>query len=72
MSTTAAIILEQIKALPVEDRIVLAKLFRDWETQTASVESPEWPDFAGRMRSIFGSRKIEGDPQEFWDEERGC
>ena len=75
MHERAAAILEAIKALPAEERTAFTRLFHDWEGASGEVAQQEagteWPDFAGRMKAIFGERVISGDPQDFWDEERG-
>lgn len=75
MSDRVTTILEAVKALPEREKAEFTELFHHWvsanhESQSLS-EKPEWPDFAGRIRAIFGERILPGDPQEFWDEERG-
>ena len=75
MSVRVEAILEAVTALPVDEREVFTKLFQDRQTtREKSLErdtTVQWPDFAGRMKAIFGKRAIPGDPQEFWDDERG-
>ena len=75
MNARVEAILEEVKALPFNERAEFARLFHEWQTVGNKSEEPtaavEWPDFAGRMKAIFGERTILGDPQTFWDEERG-
>ncbi len=71
----AAALLEKVKALPMGEQHTFARLFQGWEVTRSKTQQlndvAQWPDFAGRMKVIFGERTIPGDPQEFWDEERG-
>lgn len=75
MGERASSILEEVKALPASEREVFATLFDQWKVtsreQQTQAGASAWPDFAGRVKALFGERTIPGNPQEFWDEERG-
>ena len=79
VSNKVTAILEEVRALPSTDREVFARLFHVLdaageakpEPAADETKSVQWPDFAGRMKATFGERVLPGDPQEFWDEERG-
>ena len=71
---SAAEIIKQIAALPPHERVRFEQLLRSMESSVRSsvrAESkPVWPDFAERLRGIYGDAVVP-DSQALIDEERG-
>ena len=55
---SAAQLLEQVKSLPSEERAAFVREFRQWEIRENGPSKPSqsfvMPDYAGRLRKIFG------------------
>ena len=71
---SATDILNELKTLPPGEQAAFDRLFRQWQTASASSKpSPKnraWPDFLTRLRNIYGS-KTTGDSQSLISELRG-
>ena len=71
---SATDILNELKTLPPGEQAAFDRLFREWQSATASAKSSPkngaWPDFHSRLRSIYGN-KITGDSQSLISELRG-
>jgi hypothetical protein len=65
---SASELIEQLKALPAEDREVFMRLLRELETPSAPAASEgagapaagDWPDFGARLRRIYGNKVVAG------------
>ena len=70
---SAAEIIRQVAALPPEERTVFLELLRDMQNgdrPNKPHSGPEWPDFAQRLRSIYGD-KVVPDSEQIIAEGRG-
>ena len=70
---SATDILNELKTLSPGEQAAFDRLFRQWQSATASKPSQKnraWPDFLTRLRSIYGD-KTTGDSQSLISELRG-
>ena len=71
---SATDILNELKTLPPGEQAAFDRLFRQWQSATASARPAQknsaWPDFLVRLRNIYGN-KTTGDSQSLISELRG-
>jgi hypothetical protein len=68
MGVSALELIEQLRTLPAREQADFARLFRQMQEQspgaasaTAQAASPrQWPEFAARLRRIYGDRVVPG------------
>jgi hypothetical protein len=66
-------LIQQVAALPPQERTLFERLFRTLDQgkfTPPSPSNPEWPDFGERLRGIYGD-KVAPDSQNIIDEGRG-
>jgi hypothetical protein len=69
---SAVELIEKIKLLPAGEQAAFAALFHEWELAHGHlVPTPlgkpfQMPDYEGRLRRLFPSGGLPGDPQAFW------
>jgi len=72
MAMSAAELFRQVAALPPKERALFLQLVQGMENGAPAPPpgTPPWPDFAQRLRSIYGE-KLAPDSQSIIDEGRG-
>lgn len=72
MTTRAAEVFEQVKALTADERSQLATLMRELNSLESSEPNSSFkiPDYAARLEKMFPNGPVIEDPQTFWDEAR--